>query len=397
MRICIYTQDVSAILGGVQRVVALVADHLAVMGHEVTILCPDSGVNSSQRREPSSHVRLVRTNLIGGTRPSLLHRACSRLILAGVKRGPSPTLPRFLNPLLRWAFLRRAGSAGVRSFLTSEDFDLIVGAGAQQSLFLSLIADRIDARTVGWTHSTFDSYFSFRGRNLHGLETLARASFPRLDAVLVLNSTDRLAFDSRLGIASEVFGNPVSLPEQVSETAEDPRTIVFLGRISFAHKGVDLLVDAFHRVHERHPDWALQVYGDGPDREALRNLISERRLDMSIELMGATRDIGGALASGSIFAFPSRYEGFGISLVEAMRMGLPSVSFACDGPRDILVDGVTGFLVEPGDAMALAERLIELIEDRELRRSMGRRAAAAAAAYDPSRLVPEFVRLVGGN
>src|SRR5690606_404823 len=93
----------------------------------------------------------------------------------------------------------------------------------------------------------------------------------------------------------------------------------------------------------------------------------------------------------SVFAFSSRFEGFGMVLIEAMACGVPCVSFDCPcGPADIIRDGEDGFLVENGDVDGFTKRLLELIEDESLRVEMGRKAKQNVRRYLPEVIVPEW-------
>jgi glycosyltransferase involved in cell wall biosynthesis len=111
-------------------------------------------------------------------------------------------------------------------------------------------------------------------------------------------------------------------------------------------------------------------------------------------LKGPTTDIETEYLRSSLFVFSSRFEGFGMVLIEAMACGLPVVSFACPcGPRDIISDGIDGLLVENGNVQALAEKLIYMIEHPEERQRMGKNAVKKAERYKMDYLAKDWHQL----
>src|SRR5439155_13446667 len=162
----------------------------------------------------------------------------------------------------------------------------------------------------------------------------------------------------------------------------DNKVIVAAGRLT-PQKGFDLLIPAFAEVVREHPDWQLRIPGAGPQRPALRRLIEEHELYSNVFLMGPTPQLGEALAQGSIFVLSSRFEGFGMVIVEAMSKGLAVVSFDCPrGPSEIISHGRDGLLVPALDTAALTAAITELIDDPERRAALGRAAVETARRYD---------------
>lgn len=162
--------------------------------------------------------------------------------------------------------------------------------------------------------------------------------------------------------------------------APDEFVIAALGRF-VPVKGFDLLVAALPRVVEAAPGTRLLLIGDGPERDAL--LAQAARLGVSgrVTVTGATGDVGAYLAAADVFAAPSRNEGMGRALVEAMALGLPVVGAAVGGIPAVVTDGVCGRLVPAGDVEALAETLADLARDGALRAKLGAAAVERAEAF----------------
>lgn len=189
-----------------------------------------------------------------------------------------------------------------------------------------------------------------------------------------------------------VIPNPSSFsPEEQSDcTAKQG---IAAGRY-VSQKGFDRLIMAWRKVAEKHPDWKLKIYGDGWMREQLQQQIEESGLINSCFLESIVLDIDQKMKESSIFVLSSRFEGFGLVMIEAMACGLPVVAFACHcGPRDVISDGVDGWLVEDGDIHGLVEKINNLIENDELRQKMGKKARLKAGNYGIERIGRLWIEL----
>ncbi|MGD8868377.1 MAG: glycosyltransferase family 4 protein [Gemmatimonadales bacterium] len=146
--------------------------------------------------------------------------------------------------------------------------------------------------------------------------------------------------------------------------------LVCVARFS-PQKSQALLVRALEEIDE---PWHLSFVGDGPLEDEVRQMAADRGLKGRVEFLGARDDVDGILARSHVFVLPSNWEGFPLTILEAMRAGLPVIASDVGGVREAVVDGVTGYLVARDDVHALAGRLRRLICEHGLRAKLGRQA-----------------------
>lgn len=217
----------------------------------------------------------------------------------------------------------------------------------------------------------------------------------KCNLLIALNHSD--AEDWGQFLPTTVISNVVHLNTTGFYTTQNSKRVIFAGRFT-EQKGIDDLFRIWQLVYESRPDWHLDVYGDGELRPWMEQ--QAENLQCNIHIHQATHDVFECYMQSSIFVLTSRYEPFGLVIPEAMSCGLPVVSFDCpSGPPDIITDGVDGFLVRNRDVEFFATRVVQLIDSREQRLTMGRHAIASAQRYSVDLIMPRwkslFEQLVG--
>ncbi|MFI3320247.1 MAG: glycosyltransferase family 4 protein [Rikenellaceae bacterium] len=264
----------------------------------------------------------------------------------------------------------------LKSVLLKERFDIVVSMYGDEMYWITDINDG--------SKKLLETHFSrfYRVKFLKKKENLISRGIIKLrdnkdlkalkkfDRFIVLSNED--APDWGIVPNIKTIYNGISIPANSAKL--DSKIAVAVGRLTY-QKGFDMLIDAWSIVHKTHPDWRLNIYGEGGDKHQLQAQISRLNLDDVVILTDPTPKIYDRMAESSIYLMTSRHEGFGLVLAEAMSCGVPAVSFACKcGPRDIINDGKDGFLVEQDDITTFADRVCKLIEDEDLRKEMGANA-----------------------
>lgn len=160
------------------------------------------------------------------------------------------------------------------------------------------------------------------------------------------------------------------------------KRVIAVGRYSY-EKGYDLLLKIWSIVEKKFHDWELDIYAMGDPTPYVKSIdklsIDKKRCHLNSSLV----DVEAEYLKSSILVQPSRTEGFGLVIIEAMSCGLPVVSFDCEnGPRSIITDGEDGFLIPPFDIEMFANSLMRLMNDDSLRKNMGAKGKQKSLRYD---------------
>ena len=312
----------------------------------------------------------------------------------------------FIDKLIRYPFKQLRHYRRLSELLREERADIVVSMFCNDAAFLPRIND--GSRKVLEIH--FSRYKRLQyGRK--GLWALAdrwryandRRVAGRFDRFVVLTNEDRGYWecDGPMRNISVIPNARWLAPLYDRDFTACHYTVLAVGRLD-GQKGFDRLIEAWARVRMALTDeecrkWRLRIVGDGAMRGELQRMIDSMRLGDSVMLGGAVSDMAGVYRNADIYAMTSLYEGLPMALLEAQAAGLPIVSMACKcGPRDVVSDGIDGFLVAEGDIDGMASRLRMLMSDAGLRERMGRAAIVSSDRFDRLVIMDKWRRLFEG-
>ena len=359
--------------GGLERIITLKANYLAeVFGFDVIML-------NSEQQGKIPYFPLS---------PRIQHLDLNVVFDA---RNGQPKALRLIQYPFKYYLFRKRFSRVLYHYRP----DITITTLRRELNFLTSLNDR--SIKIGEFHVTRHAYQagSIQGSNI--LKRIIKNMWGKL-FVRNLKKLSRLVLLTREEASlwpeltnTIVIHNPLSFKSETFSTCEQKRVIA-VGRFSY-QKGFDLLIDAWKIVYQRNPQWKLTIYGEG-NRQPFQDQIDLNGLSDSCILEEPVTNIADKYTESSVFVLSSRFEGFGMVIVEAMTCGVPPVSFACPcGPKDIITDGHDGLLAEPENIRDLASKICFLIEHEDIRKEMGRKAKASAERFRVENIMHQWKEL----
>jgi len=219
---------------------------------------------------------------------------------------------------------------------------------------------------------------------------IGRYLLPMADGCVFQTEEAKAWFPERLQKKSKVILNDVK-EEFFRIDRTETKHVVALGRLS-EQKNHALLIRAFAKIADKHPEENLLIYGRGSLREGLADLIHSLNMDNRIKLMGTTKDAASVLKNARVFVLSSDYEGMPNCLMEALAAGVPCVSTdcPCGGPRTLIRDGTNGLLVSVGDLQALSDGIDFMLSHKHDADMMGATAKKMSEEFHPDRVFGQW-------
>lgn len=280
----------------------------------------------------------------------------------------------------------------IRKMVVNEEADVLITVESILALLTVPAVVGFEVKHICWEHFNFNNDLGVKRRRL------ARQLAARYcDTVVTLTERDRLLWKNKTSDIAQIvaISNPSPFPVQaISPAVNKKKVVLAVGRL-VPIKGFDLLLEAWSLVAPSAPGWTLRVVGDGPERASLLALAKALDISETVEFTGLVSDVETHYREASIYCLSSRYEGFGMVLIEAMSFGLPVVSFDCDaGPAEVL-EKSGGKLVAKEDVGGLAKALLRLIKSPEERQEISALSQKKAKLYQPDIILEKWIKVFG--
>lgn len=286
----------------------------------------------------------------------------------------------------------------LKEYIKENDIDMVFAVGVSVNPFVMFAVKGTACKAISCEHSTCLDEFE----NDLSQRICRRLGAHFADMVLTVTPTDAEAYIEKYNLNPERVTSIYnwiddSLLSDQSSYNPSSKIILSASRI-VPIKGIENMIEVSKRLKEEFPDWQWRIYGDGDAEyvKTLQNEIDKNDLGSFIKLMGGTSDIYNCYRDCGLFVLTSYSESFSMVLLEAKANWVPLISFDCPtGPRNIIRDGVDGYLVKPNDLDELHDRMYECMSDEELRKTLSANAYGNIDKFSKNKIIKMWLELIG--
>lgn len=281
---------------------------------------------------------------------------------------------------------------GIRKFLRINPTDILIFSGIGYASIIMLATLGIkNMKVIAWEHQSFGYGKKF------GLEWIGKRIASRfMDSVVVLTEEDYKDYKLNLRNIKNLkqIYNPINKAKAINEYNIDSKYLISCGSI-VKQKGFDYAIEVAKKIFKKYPDWQWHIYGDGKEKTTIENMINKYKLSENLILKGYCDNIDEKYKDYSIYVMTSRHEGFPMVLLEAKSNKLPIVSFDCKcGPSEIIEDGINGYLIQCFEVDDMANKVMDLIENNEKRKSFSDKSNLKIDDLDIDKIISQWEELI---
>lgn len=360
--------------GGTERIVSEKANHLAdVFGYDVSIICYDQRDDSSNFYSLSKKVNQINLGLQFYLlyRYKFYKRIWKKIILRYYLKKQLSSYVKKINPDIL---------IGITHFRA----DFVCSTNSKAKIIIESHIPRSFIEKSNDNNIFLINFYKklYDMRYFHVIEKKA-------DTIITLTEGDHKQWIKAKHIQTIPNFSDMHV-RQLSDCRK--KRVITIGRLC-KEKGYERLLSIWKSVIDKHPDWQLDLYGEGDMEKKLKHIITTGNIS-NVTLHGITNNIGKELTNSSICVATSYYEGFSLVLLEALKHGVPCIAFDCPyGPRTIIEDSKCGYLVENGNETLFAEKLCNLMENEQLRQQFSQASVERSMAFNKDSIMLQWKNL----
>lgn len=343
--------------GGTERVTSTVANVLSMKGYRVSILSLSEGHNSFFRLEPD-----VKLDMLFEKKVSMKKK--------------------FFSAVYK-----------IRKYISENKIDTLIVVDSILCIFTVPALIGLKTKHICWEHFNFNVDLGVSFRRM-GRKWAAK----HCDYIVTLTKRDKELWEAGLeNIKAKIIpiANPTPFENIENTPSLEYKTVLAMGRLTY-QKGFDLLLEAWSQVCKSNTDWILKIVGSGEDEQSLKDQAKQLGIEPRVEFIPVTQSVEHYFRTSSIFCLSSRFEGFGMVMIEAQSFGLPIVAFNCDaGPSDIILENRNGILIKELDVRDMAFNLIKVMDLDDLSYcEMTKAASNDSKRYGVDNLLHSWLELI---
>jgi len=357
MKVCFF-MNTPFTVGGEQRVTTEIANYLYTQGIEVTFLLLDKSGKINRRiynLKDNINIKFLKEY---GNKDLIIKRQFKKII--NKVNYYTGIFSNNIN-ILKNIYLNKQEEKILVSEFKKIKYDFIIGVGLRYTIMLSLIKSQLkDTKIIGWQNSTFEAYFETKNSRLYNSKKLAKYMFNNLDYYIVQTDYDRVKIQKEFNYNSVVINNPNSILENCIVQNECKENIFITTGRFVKLKNYDKIIYAFSKFLEKNKEWKLVLVGDGPQKKECEKLVKKLKIKDYVFFAGSVNDIDNYYRKSKIYICASKFEGWGMSITEAMIMKNAIISSDFPSVREIFGNIECGIILEKNSSDCLYEAMLKL-------------------------------------
>lgn len=393
MKICFFMNTPFSI-GGEQRVTTLLANYLSINNFDVSFALVDRKYKKDYNLYGlDKNIKTLYINNYNKKRVIIKRQFSKFLNHLNYKFGIFKNNLFFSKKL----YLSKEEEKILINFFNKQNYDLIISVGSRYTAMISIIKDRLNkTKVIGWQHSTFEAYFKTKNLRLYNCETLLNNMFHQIDGYVVQTRDDYDKILKYYNYKAMVINNPNTF-ETKSKFVNRYSNNVFIsvGRL-VKLKNYNFMINAFKLYKEKKIDsnWKLIILGDGPEKNKLKKVIDKYKLNDCVLLQGSVNNVDDYYKNASVYLMCSEWEGWGMSVTEALNFSLPVIAFSLPSMLEIIEDGKSGYLVEKNNIKKFVEQMIKISSSSDIYNDLASNCIDQIKKYDISIIGKKWIELI---